>query len=101
MYIALIEITSWMWSEPQNYNFSGESANDIFDKICDETSYSCIVRMEELTSDQMKHISKIFGKRYKGELTLDDIESLEIETNRGTIKCKQLIYISKTFQKIE
>ena len=87
MYAAVFELTSHMWSQPQYYKFVGETPSKIYDQLCDDAPFFCIVRSQELNFEQTKQISNMIKNLEKENASIDDLLAFDIKIFRGTIKC--------------
>lgn len=93
MYAALFEMSSWMGLD--QHIVCGSSAADLLYEFEEVQSLSCLVRMgrsEEGPEGQkmLDKLEEILRKRSNGDLTNEDLLTLDIEISLGTIKCVEI-----------
>ena len=94
MYAALFELTSWM--SPEQHIIEGGSAAALLDGFESVQSLSCLVRMGRNYEDaegqrMLDKLEAILDQRYNGDLTNEDLLTLDIKISLGTIKCVEII----------
>ena len=90
MFVALFEMTSWMGREL--YIFKGDTASKLLSEFEQVQSLGCLVRMgrgqeNENGQRELDKLEAILDKYYDGDLTPDELLTLDISISLGTIKC--------------
>lgn len=72
--------------------FEGETATDIMDQFWGVQNFTCLLQMGRMEEDEdgQKELDKLetfLSKYYDGQLTIDDIKTLNISLSIGEIKC--------------
>ena len=93
MYAALFEMDSWMGLEQRI--ISGSSAADLLYGFEEVQHLGCLVRMgrsEEGPEGQkmLDKLEEILNLRDNGDLTNEDLLTLDIKISLGTIKCVEI-----------
>ncbi len=90
MYAAAFEMSSWLGV--QEYVFEGESLEEIMSRFEQVQDLGCLVRMgrsEENAAGQ-KQLDKLeafLEKYYEGNLTPEDIKTLNVKISIGAFRC--------------
>lgn len=76
-------------------NFEGDTPNEIMKSVEKVQDFECLLRMgrEEEDKKGQKELDKLesfLQKYYEGELTIDDIRSLNIKLSIGDIVCNEV-----------
>jgi hypothetical protein len=93
MYVALFEMSSWMG--PEQHIVRGSSAAELLYEFEEIQHLGCLVRMgrsEEGAEGQkmLDKLEEILYKRDSGDLTNEDLLTLDIKISLGTIKCVEI-----------
>ena len=93
MYVALFEMSSWMG--PEQHIVRGSSAAELLYEFEEIQHLGCLVRMgrsEEGAEGQkmLDKLEEILNKRDNGDLTNEDLLTLDIKISLGTIKCVEI-----------
>ena len=104
MYAGLFEVDSWIGKE--QHIFEGNSASELLDEFEKVQSLGCLAqtgRMQEKAKGQ-KELDKldiILGKHFNGELTNDDLLTLDINLKIGAIKCIAILEGDDAVEKLK
>lgn len=93
MYAAVFEMSSWMG--PEQHIVRGSSAAELLYEFEEIQHLGCLVRMgrsEEGAEGQkmLDKLEEILNKRDSGDLTNEDLLTLDIKISLGTIKCVEI-----------
>ncbi len=94
MYAALFEMDSWLGS--MQYIITGHCAAELLDSFEEVQNLHCLLRngraVEKKKGQQALDVLEgILEKHYNGELTIEDIQSLDIEIKLGAIRCVTVV----------
>ena len=94
MYAALFELNSWMGKN--QHIFEGQSASDLLSEFEEVQSLTCLAQMDRMQEDangqkELDKLDVILGKHFNGELTVEDLLTLDITLKIGSIKCAEVL----------
>ena len=94
MYAALFELDSWMGKN--QHILEGESASDLLSEFEEVQSLTCLAQMGRMQEDangqkELDKLDVILGKHFNGELTVEDLLTLDITLKIGSIKCVEVL----------
>ena len=104
MYVALFEMSSWMGLE--QHIVCGNSASDLLYEFEEIQHLGCLVRMGRCEEDaegqkMLDKLEEILNKRDNGDLTNEDLLTLDIKISLGTIKCVEIVKGAKSVQQLK
>lgn len=92
-YAAVIEMTSWLGTH--QHIVRGNTLSDLIEDLENVQSLRCLIRMgrgceNKAGQKQLDTLEYIVERSWDGELTMEDLQRLDVELSVGTIKFLEL-----------